>query len=105
MKEILTDILNTEKQVEETLHKVQEKASQIKAETEKEATSQITAARNRAQELVLEARNRAKTEGEQVRQESLKKVTDFNDHFIDQNKKEIDVLIKEIVNIVTKTDL
>jgi vacuolar-type H+-ATPase subunit H len=104
MKNILSDILDTEKQVEEELMQAQQKASQLKAETEKEAIKQISTARNRAQEIIVQSRQRAKQEAEQLRQGALKEVSEANEQFFNKNKEKINLLINDSINLINKTD-
>jgi hypothetical protein len=105
MKHILNDILDTEKHVEEKLSQAQQKASLIKAETEREVLKQINTARNSAQEMILKARQKAQQEAEQSRQEALAKALEENEQFFQKNKEKINLLIGDIVNLINKTDI
>jgi len=103
MKDIVNEILETEKKVESTLQDAREKAQAVRQQTEKEAQEQISRAREEARAIVQNAVEMARREAEEVRQKRLKEAEAAAGAFLIDNKDKIDRLVEDVVKLVIRT--
>ncbi|MBA7713958.1 hypothetical protein ES703_122969 [subsurface metagenome] len=103
MKEIMNEILQAERKVEETLQKAREKAAEIKLQAEKNASQKIEEARRKAKEFFLAGVEEAKQKAMRIRDGKLKKAEEESEEIRSSNRIIIENLIQEIVRLVIQT--
>ncbi len=104
MKDIISEVLLTEKRVEEILQKARSEAAEIKLRTEKEVSQKIAGARNKAQEIIQNSIEKARLEAENIRNNRIKEADLKNDEIISKNRAGIEKLVQEIVKLIIQTD-
>ena len=103
MKDIINEVLLTEKRVEDILQKARLEASDIKLRTEKEAAQKIAEARNKAREIIQNAVEKAEKKAVNLRDRKLKEAVVENEELINKNRPGIDAIVEEIVELIIST--
>jgi F0F1-type ATP synthase membrane subunit b/b' len=103
MKDILNEVLLTEKKVEELLQKARVEASEIKLKTEKEIAQKIEEARKKAREIIRKKVEKVKKDAEYTRSKMLEDADRENNELIDKNRVGIEEVVQEIVKIIVAT--
>ena len=103
MKDILNEVLLTEKRVEELLQKARAEASEIKLRTEKEIAKKIEEARKKAREMVQKTVDKARKDAENTRSKMLEDADRENEALIEKNRAGIEAVVREIVKIIVTT--
>jgi vacuolar-type H+-ATPase subunit H len=103
MKDILNEVLLTEKRAEDILSKARSEASELKNRTEKEATRMIEDARKKARERILLAEEEAEKEAEIARKKKLEEVERENEELINKNRAGIKAIVRDIVKLIVST--
>lgn len=103
MKDIISEVLLTEKRVEEILQKARSEAADIKLRTEKKVSQRIAEARNTAQEIIQSSIEKARLEAENIRNNRIKEVDLANAEIISKNRAGIEKLVQEIVKLIIQT--
>ncbi|HEB32334.1 hypothetical protein LCGC14_2837630, partial [marine sediment metagenome] len=103
MEDIISEVLLTEKRVEEILQKARSGAADIKLRTEKEVSQKIAEARNKAQEITQSSVEKARLEAENTRNNRIKEVDIKNTEIISKNRAGIEKLVLEIVKMIIQT--
>ncbi len=103
MKDIISEVLLTEKRVEETLQKARSEASNIKLRTEKEVSQKVTQARNKARGIIQNSIEKARLEAENIRNIRIKEADLENAEIISKNRIGIEKLVRDIVKLIIQT--
>jgi len=103
MKDIVKEILSTEKRVEEILQKARAAASDIKLRAEREVSEKVAGARRTAREIIQKAFTDAEREAQKYRDDKLKEAERESREIINRNRKNIEKLIEEIVQLIVHT--
>ena len=103
MKDIVKEILSTEKRVEEILQKARADASDIKLRAEREVSEKVAGARRTSRELIQKAFTDAGREAQKYRDDKLKEAERESREIINRNRKNIEKLIEEIVQLIVHT--
>lgn len=100
MKDIVTEILETEKRVEELLRRAREEASSIKQNAERDANRRIADARSQAQSIIRDAVAKAEKEAEETRKRALHQAEQESRVKIDRVKGSVDEVVVQIVAMI-----
>ena len=103
MKEIVNEILQTEKKVEETLRKAREKASEMKLLAEREASQKIEEARKKAQEIISTRLEDERQKARKLKEDKLKKAEENSNAILASNKKKVNALVTDLVELIIQT--
>ena len=104
MQDIVQEILQVEKRVEELLQHAREKASVIAAQAEKEANRKVAEARTRAQEIVQQTAHRTRREAEEIRKSTIEEAERKSRAFASRSGLHLDDLADQVARMVMKTD-
>jgi len=100
MKDIVKEILSTEKRVEEILQKARADASDIKLRAEREVSEKVSGARRTSREIIQKAFMDAEREAQKYRDDKLKEAERESREIINRNRENIEKLIEEIVQLI-----
>lgn len=103
MNDIVNEILSTEKRVEEILQKARADASEVKLRAEREVSEKVAGARQAAREIIQKAVRDAEREARKYRDDKLKEAERKSIEIINRNRKNIEELIDEIVQLIVHT--
>ena len=103
MKDIVKEILSTEKRVEEILQKARADASDIKLRAEREVSEKVSGARRTSREIIQKAFTDAEREAQKYRDDKLKEAERESREIMNRNRKNIEKLIEEIVQLIVHT--
>lgn len=101
MKEVVDEILAAEKKVEEALGEARREAARIRQESEKEVSAIVENAHEKAQLLLQKTVVAARQEAESTREKVFADAAGEKNRLFEQSKDKIDILVDEIVDIIT----
>jgi vacuolar-type H+-ATPase subunit H len=104
MNEIVGQILQTEKKVEEILQKARQEAQDIKQKAERDASLKVGKAHKQASLTLSSAIENARKESQRLKDEKLKKADEEGKAILEKNRKALDDLIQDIVRLVIQTE-
>jgi vacuolar-type H+-ATPase subunit H len=104
MRDIVQEILQAEKRVEELLQHAREKASNITAQAEKEANRKVAEARAKAQEILQQTVHRTRREAEESRKSTIEEAERKSRALASRSGLNLDDLADQVARIVMKTD-
>ena len=105
MRDIVREILQAEKRVEELLQQAREKASNITAQAEKEANRKVAEARDRAQEIVRQTVQRTRREVEEIRKSTIEEAERKSRDSTSRSGLHLDDLADQVARMVMQTDI
>lgn len=100
MKEVVNEILATEKECERILQNARGEALTIRRDSEKEAAAIISAAQEEARKTLQDAVSEARETAQKERAESLAETTTYRQTLLEHHGKTIDSLVDEISALV-----
>jgi vacuolar-type H+-ATPase subunit E/Vma4 len=100
MKEVVNEILVTEKECERILQDARSEALTIRRDSEKEAAAIISAAHEEAQKTLQEAVSEARETAQKERAQSLAETATYKRTLLERHGKTIDSLVDEISALV-----
>lgn len=103
MKQIIEEVLQAEKNVSAILKDAREKAVEIKKATEKQMATDLSRAKEKAQEIAIEKTEAAKKESETICEEMLKTADKEKENFLAMHSDSVDTLVNKICSLVTET--
>ncbi len=100
MQEIVTKVLEAEKEAEATIQEARSKAGEIRAQADREVEAKLQEAREqaskRSQEILEKARNQARAEYEK----SVQQTRDENQAFFHSHDEEINRAVEAVVSLI-----
>jgi vacuolar-type H+-ATPase subunit H len=104
MRDIVQEILQAEKRVEELLQHAREEAGTITSQAEKEANRKVAEARASAQEIVQQTVQRARREAEEIRKSMIEEAERKSRALASRSGLHLDDLADQVARMVMKTD-
>ncbi len=104
MKDIVNQILLTEKRVEEVVQKAKEKAQEIKQQAESNASKKVEVARKKTGQIISAAVENAKSSAQKLRTEKLRKAEEDGEAIAGRNKQKIDKLVQDVIKLIIHTE-
>jgi len=105
MRDIVQEILQAEKRVEDLLQQAREKAGNITAQAEKEANRKVAEARARAQEIVRQTVQRTRREVEEIRKSTIEEAERKSRDSASRSGLHLDDLADQVAQMVMHTDI
>jgi V/A-type H+-transporting ATPase subunit G/H len=101
MQEIVTKVLEAEKEAQQRIQEARNKAGEIRAQADQEVQGKLEQAREqagrRAQEIVEQARSQAQAEYDKTLQQSKEE----NELFFEQHEEKIDRAAEAVMQLIT----
>ena len=104
MKEVVNNILDTEKKVEQLLSEARQQATRIRQDSEKEASATIAAAQEKALEILRTTVAAARDEAQQSREKTFAAFHEKQDTLHERHRATIAALVADIVAMITAGD-
>ncbi len=104
MDDIVSEILQVEKKVADSIQKAREKAAGIRQQSDREHAQALADAREKARKIVRDAIDEATRNAERVREEKLREAEEKSGAIARENSGKIEDLVREIVRLVIRTD-
>ena len=100
MQKIIDEVLKAEKNSEKIIQEARKSAAELKNRIESENKQRITMAHEEVHKLIQDAVIKAKKDAEEKYRLAMKHGEEKNADFMNNNKKNIDITINKIVNLI-----
>ncbi len=101
MQQIIDEVLKAEKNAEMIIQETRRSLTELKKRIESENSQKISIAQNEAQKLVQDAIAKARKDAEEEYKLAMKQIEEKNADFMNNIKKNFDITIDTIINIIT----
>ena len=105
MKNIIREVFEVEKSVEQSMQQAREKASAIRKAAETYSAEIVTQARVKAQQIIAEAVEKARSDARKIRDEKLAEAQEQGRDFVRKNKDAIDGLVRAVTQQIVGTGI
>jgi vacuolar-type H+-ATPase subunit H len=103
MKDIVSEILQVEKKVADSIQKARNKAAEIRQQSDRETAQALAEAREKARKTVQDAVDEAARNAELVREGKLREAEEKSGAIARENSDKIEGLVGEVVRLVIQT--
>lgn len=104
MRKIIKEILEAESRVNATVQEARQRASEMRQAAEREMSEKIGAARRQAQGIIHAGVEQARKEGEQIREETLRRADHQETVLRDGQADAIEDLVAGICGVILRTE-
>jgi len=103
MNDIVSEILQVEKKVADSIQKAREKAAGIRQQSDRELAQALADAREKARKIVQDAVDEATRNAERVREGKLREAEEKSGAIAREKGGKIEDLVREVVRLVNRT--
>jgi vacuolar-type H+-ATPase subunit H len=105
MKDILNEILEEEKRVDEEIGDARRRAREIVSGAERDAGRTLARAREKSQNIVQKALEKARTEASGKRDDLIRKAEEEDERRVEELKNRFGEIVDDIVSVIIQTEV
>lgn len=104
MQEIVTKVLEAEKEAEARIQETRSKAAEIRAQADREVEAAMQEARERAGKRAQEILSQARSQAQKEYEEAVEKARDENRTFFTSHEGDIDRAAESVIALITNPE-